>query len=136
MQKNYKTFINGIATIAIIGFPDVYDHLNNMPVLRAGVVSSDPRLNYSHCNQYLGHRLAYEAFSTGGSSGSPVIALQKGFPLGEGLNAPADFYRPVKLIGINAGCVTQSNVHQQMSYLYKSDIIRDLIIKAEKNNNK
>lgn len=121
-------------SLAIIGFPVVYDHLNNMPILRSGVVSSDPRLNYSISNQYMGHVIAYEAFSTGGSSGSPVVDLQKGFPLGEGLQAPKDFFRPVKVIGINAGCFNRDGVHQQLSYMYKSDIIIDLILAAENDN--
>ena len=69
--------------VATIGFPvAAYDHLNNMPILRAGVVSSDPRLNYSPNKTYQGRIIAFEAFSTGGASGSPVIALQKGFRLG------------------------------------------------------
>lgn len=134
-------------SLAIIGFPVVFDRLNNMPVLRSGVVSSDPRLNYSFSGKYMGQIIAYEAFSTDGSSGSPVIALQKGFNLGAGLSGPADFFRPVKVIGINAGCVIQTKTlkddlkyqeHQQFSYMFKSNIIRDLIVEAEKEmkNNK
>lgn len=122
-------------SIATIGFPVVFDHLNNMPILRAGVVSSDPRLNYSYSKQYMGHVIAYEAFSTGGASGSPVIALQKGFQLGVGLNGLVDFYRPLKIIGINTGCMNVNGVHQQMSYMFKSDIIIDLILEAERSNN-
>lgn len=101
-----------------------------MPILRAGVVSSDPRLNYSPNKTCQGRIIAFEAFSTGGGAGSPVIALQKGFRLGAGLNGPADFFRPVKLIGINAGNVNSDGMHQQLSYLYKSDIIIDLILAA------
>lgn len=128
-------------SLAIIGFPIVYDHLNNMPILRFGVVSSDSRLNYSNSDRYMGHVIAYESFSTGGSSGSPVVALQKGFPLGNGLQASKDFYRPVKLIGINAGCITlthklkpdvQYEEHQQVSYMFKADIVRGMILEAEK----
>lgn len=127
--------INVCDSVAAIGFPDaVYDHLNNMPILRAGVVSSDPRLNYSPNNNYMGRIIAYEAFSTGGASGSPVIALQKGFRLGTGLNGSADFFRPVKVIGINAGSFKNDGVHQQLSYMYKSDIIIDLILAAENDN--
>lgn len=121
--------------VATIGFPaTVYDHLNNMPILRAGVISSDPRLNYSSNSNYMGRIIAYEAFSTGGASGSPVIALQKGFRLGTGLSGPADFFRPVKVIGINAGNFNSGGVHQQLSFLYKSDIIIDLILAAENDN--
>lgn len=133
-------------SVAIIGFPSVYDRLNDLPILRAGVISSDPRLDYSYNESFMGHVMAYEAFSTGGASGSPVIALQKGFPVGEGLSAPKGFYRPVKIIGVNAGCIVEfepeneqegeqkqkKGLHQHMSYMYKSDVIRELIVAAEK----
>lgn len=118
--------------LAVIGFPIVYDHLNNMPILRSGIISSDTRHNYSFDNQYMGHVIAYEAFSTDGLSGSPVLALQKGFSVGGELKAPEGFYRPVKIVGINAGLLTDlKGVHQQMSYMYKSEVIRDLILKSE-----
>ena len=119
--------------VVFIGFPIVYDHKHNMPILRGGVISSDPRLDYSFNGENNGHILAYEAFSTSGASGSPVFATQKGFQIGEGLKAPEGFYRPVLLIGINAGSITKSGEHQQMSYMFKSDQIIALIEKqAEK----
>ena len=141
-------------SVAIIGFPVVYDRLNDLPILRAGVISSDPRLDYSYNENFMGHVMAYEAFSTDGASGSPVIALQKGFLVGEGLSAPEGFYRPVKIIGVNAGCIIgfeqenkqdeeqkdekegeqkqEKGVHQHMSYMYKSDAIIKLITEAER----
>lgn len=119
-------------SIAVIGFPYAYDRLNNMPVLRSGVISSDTRQNYSISNNYMGHVIAYEAYSTGGLSGSPVLALQKGFPVGGTLTTPEGFYRPVKIVGINAGRLNDlDGVHQQMSYMYKSEVIRKLILKSE-----
>lgn len=119
-------------SVAIIGFPIVYDHKHNMPILRSGVISSDPRLDYSFNGKDNGHVLAYEAFSTSGASGSPVFTVQKGFKLQAPLKAPDGFYRPVKLIGINAGCIEskQDKVHQQMSYMFKSDQIIKLIEQA------
>lgn len=115
--------------VAVIGFPVVYDHKNNMPVLRSGVISTDPRLDYSFDGNDNGHILGYEAFSTNGNSGSPVFAIQKGFKLGAGLRAPDGFYRPVMLIGINAGSILSQpeGIHQQMSYMFKSDQIIKLI---------
>lgn len=40
----------------------------------------------------------------------------------------------MKVIGINAGNVNSDGMHQQLSYLYKSDIIIDLILAAENDN--
>lgn len=127
--------------IAFIGFPEVYDHKNNVAILRTGTISSDPRLNYSYSKEVdLGHVIAYEAFSKNGSSGSPVFALQKGFSVdGNIIQVSAGFYREVCLVGINAGSFTlpvkldggvKYDEHQQLSYMYKSDVIWDLINKA------
>lgn len=124
--------------IAFIGFPEVYDHKNNLAILRTGTISSDPRLNYSYSqDECLGHVIAYEAFSKGGSSGSPVFALQKGFSIsGDIIETSENFYRKVCLVGINAGSVEKTvnlkddvkyNEHQQLSYMYKSYVILDLI---------
>jgi len=114
--------------LVFIGYPVVYDHLNNMPILRSGVVSSDPRLDYSLTNSFEGHKLAYEGFSTNGASGSPVFAIQKGFQVdGEFLKVSDGFFRPIMLVGINAESIKSNAVHQQMSMFYKSSYIRDLI---------
>lgn len=132
-SENFEKDLSICDSIAFIGFPTVYDHKNNMPILRSGVISSDPRLDYSFNGKDNGHVLAYEAFSTSGSSGSPVFAIQKGIKVGNGLEAPDGFYRPVMLIGINAGCFWYgpNKVHQHLSYMFKSDQIIKLIDKPE-----
>lgn len=117
--------------VAFIGFPAVYDHKNNMPVLRNGVISSDPRLDFSPDGLNYGHIIAYEAFSTSGASGSPAFATQKGFKVGGGLSASAGFYRPTLLVGINAGSFSIGQTHQQMSYMYKSNQIINIILFVE-----
>ena len=119
--------------VAFIGFPAVYDHKNNMPILRSGVISSDPRLDYSPDGLDHGHIIAYEAFSTNGASGSPAFATQKGFKVAGGLSASSGFFRPTLLIGINAGSYKINQTHQQMSYMYKSSQIIDIIQFAETN---
>lgn len=115
-------------TIAYPGFPDWFDKQNNTPIFRMGTIASDPRLNYS-CfpGEPVASKMAYEGFSTGGASGSPVFAIQRGFPTGQGISAPKDFYREVKLIGINAGHFKDQEGHSGISYLYKSSAIHDII---------
>lgn len=134
---NHEDFFNTIKVcdeVALIGFPIVYDHWNNLPILRRGCLSSDPRMNYSYNEEYNGHQIALELYSTGGASGSPIFALQKGFPLSGALTASEGFFRPVKLIGINAGCITSAeDTHLQISYAYKSSEIIKVIEKAEKD---
>lgn len=115
-------------TIAYPGFPEWYDRQNNTPIFRMGTIASDPRLNYS-CFPGApdASRIAYEGFSSGGASGSPVFAIQRGFPTGDGISAPENFYREVKLIGINAGHFNDQKGHSGISYLYKSSAIHDII---------
>lgn len=130
-SEQYGNELSVCDHVAFIGFPIVYDHKHNMPVLRSGYISSDPRLDYSPDGKNNGHIVAYEAFSTEGASGSPAFATQRGFKVGKGINAPDGFYRPPLLIGINAGSYSVSNTHQHMSYMFKSDQIIDLITLAK-----
>lgn len=114
-------------TIAYPGFPEWYDRLNNTPIFRMGTIASDPRLNYSYNpSAPVSDRIAYEGFSTGGASGSPVFAIQRGFRTGKGLTASDDFFREVKIIGINAGHYPDQATHSGISYLYKSSAILDI----------
>lgn len=115
-------------TIAYPGFPEWYDRQNNTPIFRMGTIASDPRLNYSYVpGAPAASRTAYEGFSTGGSSGSPVFAVQRGFQTGGSITASEGFYREVKLIGINAGHFKDQVGHSGISYFYKSSTIRELI---------
>src|SRR5262249_17785191 len=100
--------------------------LNERPILRTGTISSDPRCDYSFSGRYDGECLAYEAFSFGGSSGSPVFAVQKRPRPGDGITFPG--YRELLFIGINAGHLpTGSGQHSGISLLYKSFAILDII---------
>lgn len=116
-------------TIAYPGYPEWYDRRNNTPIFRMGTVASDPRFDYSYNpDEPVSALIAYEGFSSGGSSGSPVVATQRGFPTGAGLTAPKDFFREIKVIGINAGHFpVGEESHSGISYLYKSSTILDII---------
>ena len=113
--------------VAFPGYPNWYDRLNNLPILRTGSIASDPRFDYSVSSNFMGNCIAYEAFSFGGSSGSPVFAIQKGFKVGSGLTAYDGFYREILLIGINAGHFPDPEGHSGISYFYKSSAIIELI---------
>ena len=112
--------------VAFPGFPEWHDKRQRRPILRTGTISSDPRYDYSWSSTYMGECVAYEAFSYGGSSGSPVFAVQKGPRPGRGISFPG--FRELKLIGINAGHLpTAGNGHSGISYMYKSSAILDII---------
>jgi hypothetical protein len=69
--------------------------------------------------------VAYEAFSFGGSSGSPVFATQRGIKPGAGMRF--DAYRESRLIGINAGHLAAAyGQHSGISYFYKASAILEL----------
>lgn len=115
-------------TIAYPGFPDWYDRKNNTPIFRMGTVASDPRVGYAiSVADPDADRIAYEGFSSSGASGSPVFAVQKGFKTGTGISAPDDFYRPVLLVGINAGHYSGKEGHSGISWFYKSSAIIETI---------
>ena len=127
--------------LAFIGYPEpFYDTERKAPVLRSGVIASDPRFNFEE--HTYGNCLAYEAFSLWGSSGSPVFATEKGFQVGQGLQATAGFYRELKLIGINSAffpikkelpteqkpeLTVKEEQHSGISLLYKSTSIIEAI---------
>lgn len=108
------------------GYPDWHDKLENRPIMRTGTIASDPRSDYSHKGEREGRKIAYEAFSFDGSSGSPVFAVMKGLRPGPGISFP-DFREP-KFIGINAGHLEADfGHHSGISYFFKSSVILELI---------
>lgn len=112
--------------VAFPGYPPWYDRFGQRPILRTGTISSDPRTNYSDTQYERGRRVAYEAFSFGGSSGSPVFATQKGFRGGPGITVTG--FREGMLVGINAGHYTDNvGSHAGVSYFFKSSVILELV---------
>jgi hypothetical protein len=112
--------------VAFPGFPTWHDKRQNRPILRTGTISSDPRFDYSHSGVDDGACVAYEAFSFGGSSGSPIFAVQKGPKPGAGIEFPG--FRELLCIGINAGHLrTDDKSHSGISYFYKSTAILEII---------
>lgn len=115
--------------VAFPGYPEWHDRRLGRPIFRVGTIASDPRYDYSYKSNKTnveGNCIAYEAFSFGGSSGSPVFSLQKGLKAGQGISVTG--YRPSKFIGINAGHFdTGFGNHSGISYFYKSSCILDII---------
>jgi hypothetical protein len=75
--------------IAFPSYPELFDINGIRPVMRTGTIASDPENDYQSRQQEPGRRIAYEAQSTQGSSGSPVFAITEASQL--------------VLIGINSG---------------------------------
>jgi hypothetical protein len=108
--------------VAFPGYPTWYDRLQIRPVLRSGVIASDPQTNYRFSegepsNRDGNQQVLFDAFSTKGNSGSPVFVAQCGIApvevkikVSENDSAPqtggklafSNYHRSF-LIGINAG---------------------------------
>lgn len=124
-EQDFQNNLSVCDFVAFPGFPAWHDHVETRPILRTGTIASDPRKNYSH-TEPMGDCVAYEAFSSGGSSGSPVFAMQKGLEPGAGIKF--DGFRRAMLIGINAGHLSDPQVvHSGISYLVKSTAIVETI---------
>ncbi len=116
--------------VAFCGYPEWHDKIDIRPLMRMGTIASDPRYSYS-INAISRECVAYEAFSFGGSSGSPVFALQRGFT-GQ---IKSRSFRRTCLMGINGGHLkvfsdeskTDAGAHSGLSYMYKATIIQEIL---------
>lgn len=94
-----------------------YDHSSERPVMRGGIISSDPMSDYQMDGQEPARRVLFQAHSAEGASGGPVFALMGN----QGV-----------LLGINAGHLTGNEpkigtIHSGFSYCFKSACIREAI---------
>jgi len=94
-----------------------YDKSSERPVMRGGIISSDPESNYQTEGWEPARRVLYQAQSAEGASGGPVYALM------------GDVW---VLLGINAGHLTGSEpkigtIHSGFSYCFKAECIREAI---------
>jgi hypothetical protein len=113
--------------VVLPGYPDFYDRNGDRPIVRMGTIASDPESDYQDFDMEPARRIAYEAFSSAGSSGSPVFALAKGFKAGVGLSG--GYFREMRLIGVNAGHLRgrdgMNTSHAGISFCFKSTCILD-----------
>jgi hypothetical protein len=94
-----------------------YDKSSERPVMRGGIISSDPESNYQTAEQEPARRVLFQAQSAEGASGGPVYALLENMGV---------------LLGINAGHLTGSEpkigtIHSGFSYCFKAACIREAI---------
>jgi hypothetical protein len=91
-----------------------YDRSSERPVMRGGIVSSDPDSDYLTDGQEPARRVLYQAQSAEGASGAPVFALMD---------------TEAVLLGVNAGqlLLPPSNVPSGFSYCFKAGCIRECI---------
>lgn len=77
--------------VAMVGYPGgVFDHVNNMPLVRGGKTASIPRLNYQGSPQFV-----IDCACMPGSSGSPVLLITKPVPVVE--RKQLGYLKPVEI---------------------------------------
>jgi hypothetical protein len=113
--------------VAFPSYPELYDHNGARPILRTGTIASDPLSDYGAKGLPPGRRLAYDAHSTQGSSGSPVFAVIDSGKTGMPAND-----REAIVVGINAGHLVGDEprigtIHAGLSFAYKSACILEAI---------
>jgi Helix-turn-helix domain len=138
--------------VSFPGYPIWYDRSQGRPVLRSGMIASDPQTDYRrHAGDptvYDGNRqILFDAFSTSGNSGSPVYVAARGIPplpvhmvTRDGELAPYGPSAEVKitgyhrsfLIGINAGHFNdpdrdRPNDHAGLSRMHKLSAMMDIL---------
>ncbi|WP_439579963.1 hypothetical protein [Elioraea sp.] len=124
-------FGDKILVCDIVAFPSYSEWVSEKemrPTFRVGWVVSDPRHGID-LPEVKGDAMLIEGFSTSGSSGAPVIALEKGIRTGSGLQGGS--FRPFRLVGVNAGHLRAKDyLHANLSYIFKSTVIDECIKKA------
>lgn len=112
--------------VAYPGFPPWHSQDGPRAILRGGTISSDPRYPYITPGTSDQDVILYEAFSFGGSSGSPVWAIPKVPPHGADPNT--NKFRRLLLVGVNAGHKTADDgEHSGLSYFVKSSVLREIL---------
>lgn len=113
--------------VAFPGFPPWHSTDGPRAIMRGGTISSDPKFPY--CSPGIENQdvILYEAFSFGGSSGSPVLAIPKVPPINVNFDVGNQFRRFL-LVGVNAGHLNEGpGQHSGLSYFVKSSTIHDIL---------
>ena len=108
--------------IFLIGYRRWYDHNGERPILRNGVIASDPRIPYRSTTGDATRadgpqQIAIEVFSVDGNSGGPVFLQQRGLERVEtdSLIITDPDFRAAKLLGINKGHIPDHGGHTGVS---------------------
>ena len=126
-----------------VGFVSQQPWTGNLPILRTGVVASDPQTTFNAGPDVdRDEILLLEAQSFSGSSGSPVWAYPIGNPIHSSFSHSTyhlEQYRPPHLVGIMAGHIRNDRddagmLYQQhvgLSYCHKLEVLCKLLIGQE-----
>ena len=121
------------AQVSFASFQAWRDSTTGKPILRTGIVSSDPVDDYSSDMVRRKCALLLEAFSFSGSSGSPLFANAFGIQTDDTITGGPGF-RPARVIGVVCGHIPNgksttaaSSTHAGLSYAHKSTILLEML---------
>lgn len=131
--EQFEGVLQAGEAVLLAGYPDWRDANGERPVLRAGIIASDPRNGYRSKSGEPTKRdgnetVAVDVVSSPGCSGGPVFVA--GCETG-----PVEKHHPVLLLGLNAGELTRKTktgddeieIGIGVSRVYKSTIIGQLL---------
>ncbi len=132
-QSFFETLPWG-AQVSFASFQAWRDRTTEKPILRTGIVSSDPSDDYSSDIVDRKSALLLEAFSFSGSSGSPVFANAFGLQIDDSMFAGGPGFRSARVIGVMCGHIQNredttiaSSMHVGLSYCHKSTILIEML---------
>lgn len=125
------------AQVSFSSFQPWRDTRTERPILRTGILASDPAHPFVLDKIQRDRVHLIEACSFGGSSGSPVFANARGI-LTDGTLEGGDF-RPAKIIGMMAGhllnddseSAAPAQIHTGLSYCHRSDLLLSMVRGSE-----
>jgi hypothetical protein len=106
------------------------------PIARHGVFCSEPSHNYRQSQETSARRIAVEAMSTSGMSGSPIVAFSRGGGGSGSVGLTLPNARRDYLVGINAAHYHDDDdrnpsLNSSVSRCFKATIVRELIDKEK-----
>lgn len=112
--------------VVSIGFPRFGEYQTVRPVLTTGIIATDPVFPAPHRKFDKSRIVLSDSFSRSGMSGSPVVAVQRGLKLGNGLSGPP--HRDMRVVGVNAGHLrAEDGDTMGLAHFVRSDVVRSLI---------
>ena len=126
------------AQVSFSSFQPWRDTQTERPILRTGILASDPAYPFISTKTKRAHVHLLEAFSFAGSSGSPVFANAKGIQPGPGLSGGG--FRPARIIGMMTGHLPNEdsdagapyNTHTGLSFCHRSDLLLSMARGSER----
>ena len=125
------------AQVSFSSYQPWRDTQTERPILRTGILASDPAYPFVSTKTKRAHVHLLEAFSFAGSSGSPVFANAKGIQLGPGLSGGG--FRPARIIGVMTGHLSNEDsaagapymTHTGLSFCHRSDLLLSMVCGSE-----